>query len=173
LSIWTHWLKVFEFLPEYSIGEYRGMAARVGAGLESWELFAYMAQYNMTVLVAGSYTVGAYGGWMLGGGHSALASTYGMGADQVLSLDVVTADGRFVTADVNQNTDLFFALRGGGGSKRASFSHTTSPLCFRKWRPTNTRATRHIWHRNIRHRESPPLDLSLKLVAKLFCSAYQ
>ncbi|KAI1186620.1 FAD binding domain-containing protein [Nemania serpens] len=116
LSIWTHWLKQFEFLPEFSIGEYRGMAARVGAGLESWELFAYMARYNMTVPVAGPYTVGAYGGWITGGGHSALASTYGMGADQVLSLEVVTADGRFVTADVNQNTDLFFALRGGGGS---------------------------------------------------------
>ncbi|GAW23474.1 hypothetical protein ANO14919_130330 [Xylariales sp. No.14919] len=116
ISIWTHWLKQFEFLPEYSIGEYRGMAARVGAGLESWELFSMMARHNMTVLVAGPYTVGAYGGWITGGGHSALASTYGMGADQVLSLDVVTADGRFVTADANQNKDLFFALRGGGGS---------------------------------------------------------
>ncbi|KAI0403288.1 FAD binding domain-containing protein [Xylaria palmicola] len=116
LSIWTHWLKHFEFLPEYSIGAYRGMAARVGAGLESWELFTHMQEHNMTVLVAGPYTVGAYGGWITGGGHSAMASTYGMGADQVLSLDVVTADGRFVTADVNQNTDLFFALRGGGGS---------------------------------------------------------
>lgn len=118
LSIWTHWLKQFEFLPQYSIGQYKGMAARVGAGLESWELFAHMGKYNMTVLVAGPYTVGAYGGWITGGGHSALASTYGMGADQVLSLDVITADGQFVTADVNQNTDLFFALRGGGGSKR-------------------------------------------------------
>ncbi|KAI0877409.1 FAD binding domain-containing protein [Hypoxylon argillaceum] len=116
LSIWTHWLKQFEFLPQYSIGQYKGMAARVGAGLESWELFAHMGKYNMTVLVAGPYTVGAYGGWITGGGHSALASTYGMGADQVLSLDVITADGQFVTADVNQNTDLFFALRGGGGS---------------------------------------------------------
>ncbi|KAI1273938.1 FAD binding domain-containing protein [Xylaria sp. FL0933] len=116
VSIWTHWLKQFEFLPEYSIGEYKGMAARVGAGLESWELFAHMAEHDMTMLVAGPYTVGAFGGWITGGGHSALASTYGMGADQVLSLDVVTADGRFVTANVNQNTDLFFALRGGGGS---------------------------------------------------------
>ncbi|KAJ8120281.1 hypothetical protein ONZ43_g2971 [Nemania bipapillata] len=116
LSIWTHWLKQFEFLPQYSTGQYKGMAARVGAGLESWELFAYMGKHNMTVLVAGPYTVGAYGGWITGGGHSALASTYGLGADQVLSLEVITADGKFVTADVNQNTDLFFALRGGGGS---------------------------------------------------------
>ncbi len=71
----------------------------------------------MTVLVAGGYTVGAYGGWMTGGGHSALASKYGLGADQPLSINVVTADGGFVTADASQNTDLFYALRGGGGSK--------------------------------------------------------
>ncbi|KAF3055203.1 putative fad binding domain-containing protein [Daldinia childiae] len=116
LSIWTHWLKDFEFLPRYRIGAYNGRAARVGAGIESWEMFEYMSRYNMTALVAGGYTVGAYGGWIAGGGHSALASKYGLGADQALSIQVVTADGRFVTADPHQNTDLFYALRGGGGS---------------------------------------------------------
>lgn len=116
LSIWTHWLKDFEFLPEYGIGEYNGMAARVGSGLESWELFAHMDRHNMTLIVAGRYTVGPYGGWMAGGGHSVLGSKYGLGADQPLSINVVTADARFVTADPNQNTDLFYALRGGGGS---------------------------------------------------------
>ncbi|KAI1656418.1 FAD-binding domain-containing protein [Daldinia decipiens] len=116
LSIWTHWLKDFEFLPRYRIGAYNGRAARVGVGIESWEMFAYMSRYNMTALVAGGYTVGAYGGWIAGGGHSALASKYGLGADQALSIQVVTADGRFVTADPHQNTDLFYALRGGGGS---------------------------------------------------------
>ncbi|KAI2780458.1 FAD-binding domain-containing protein [Daldinia loculata] len=116
LSIWTHWLKDFEFLPRYRIGAYNGRAARVGVGIESWEMFAYMNRYNMTALVAGGYTVGAYGGWIAGGGHSALASKYGLGADQALSIQVVTADGRFVTADPHQNTDLFYALRGGGGS---------------------------------------------------------
>lgn len=118
LSIWTHWLKDFEFVPQYKIGEYRGMAARVGTGIESWEMFAHMSTHNMTTVVAGGYTVGAYGGWIQGGGHSALASKYGLGADQALSIQVVTADGRFVTADPTQNTDLFFALRGGGGSKK-------------------------------------------------------
>lgn len=97
------------------------MAARVGSGIESWEMFARMNTHNMTTLVAGGYTVGAYGGWTAGGGHSAMASLYGMGADQPLSLQVVTADGRFVTADMNQNTDLFYALRGGGGSKKAVY----------------------------------------------------
>ncbi|KAI1387903.1 uncharacterized protein F4822DRAFT_295655 [Hypoxylon trugodes] len=126
LSVWTHYLKDFQYLPRYRVGEYRGRAARVGAGVESWEMFAYMNRWNITTLVAGGYTVGAFGGWMAGGGHSALASKYGLGADQPLSIQVVTADGRFVTADPTQNTDLFYALRGGGGSKQsyAFFLHS-------------------------------------------------
>jgi FAD/FMN-containing dehydrogenase len=96
------------------------MAARVASGLESWEMFAYMDQYNMTLVVPGPYTVGAYGGWISGGGHSILGSLYGLGSDQALSLQVVTADGRFVTADPETNTDLYYALRGGGPSKLTS-----------------------------------------------------
>ena len=56
------------------------------------------------------------GGYLAGGGHSPLSSLYGMGADHALSFEVVTADGRFVTANANSNSDLFWALRGGGGS---------------------------------------------------------
>ena len=56
------------------------------------------------------------GGYVQGGGHSPLSSIYGMASDQVLSMEVVTPDGRFVTADFVQNTELFWALRGGGGS---------------------------------------------------------
>jgi hypothetical protein len=114
LSIWTHYLKSFDFLTEYDQGPYHAAAARVGAGLEAWELYAYMDQYNITIIVPGGSTVGAYGGWFLGGGHSVLASTYGLGSDQALSLQVVTADGRFVTADPSTNQDLFYALLGGG-----------------------------------------------------------
>ena len=39
-----------------------------------------------------------------------------MGTDSVLAFEVVTADGEFVTADAKQNSDLFWALRGGGGA---------------------------------------------------------
>jgi hypothetical protein len=56
------------------------------------------------------------GGYIQGGGHSPLSSIYGTGADQALAFEVVTPDGNFVTADSTQNTDLFWALRGGGGS---------------------------------------------------------
>ncbi|KAI1869216.1 uncharacterized protein JN550_005846 [Neoarthrinium moseri] len=114
LSIWTHNLKSFEYMPQYTQGEYSGRAARVASGLESWEMFPYMALHNMTVVVPSGYTVGPYGGWMAGGGHSLLGSLYGMGADQPLSLQVVTANGRFITADPETNKDLYHALRGGG-----------------------------------------------------------
>ncbi|CZR65972.1 related to isoamyl alcohol oxidase [Phialocephala subalpina] len=114
LSIWTHYLKSFEFLPEYDQGEYSDTAARVSAGLEAWEMYAYMDKYNITLVSPGGSTVGPYGGWMAGGGHSTIGSIYGLGSDQPLSLQVVTADGRYVTADPDTNEDLYYALRGGG-----------------------------------------------------------
>lgn len=120
LSVWTHHLKNFEFLPNHTVTRedgstyYSGMAARVGVGLEAWELYQYMERYNMTLVVPGGQTVGAFGGWMAGGGHSSLGSLFGMGSDQVLALQVVTADGRYVTVNATSNPDLFYALRGGG-----------------------------------------------------------
>jgi FAD/FMN-containing dehydrogenase len=45
-----------------------------------------------------------------------LSSLHGVGADQILSLRVVTADGQFRAASPTENTDLFWAIRGGGGS---------------------------------------------------------
>ncbi len=119
LSIWVHSLKQFEFLPKYTMGEYTGMAVRFGAGLESWEAFNHMAaNNNITFVAPGGATVGVAGGWLGFGGHSTIVSKYGLGSDQVLSIQVVTADGRFVTADPSTNTDLFYALRGSGGGER-------------------------------------------------------
>lgn len=59
--------------------------------------------------------VGVAGGYVLGAGHSPLSSIYGMAADQVLSMEVVLPNGRSVTA-FTENTGLFWALRGSGGS---------------------------------------------------------
>lgn len=94
------------------------MAVRVGAGAESWEMFNHMGESgNITVVAPGGSTVGSVGGWLAAGGHGALTSKYGLGADQALEIGVVTADGRFLVANEKNNKDLFFALRGGGGSK--------------------------------------------------------
>jgi FAD/FMN-containing dehydrogenase len=60
-------------------------------------------------------TVGVFGGYIQGGGHSPLSSIYGMAADHVLGFEVVTPFGDFVTANSTSNQDLFWALRGGGG----------------------------------------------------------
>ncbi len=76
-------------------------------------------------MLTSNQSVGLYGGYSQGGGHSMLSSIHGMGADQILSIQVVTADGQFITASPTANTDLFWAMRGGGGS---SFGVVTSMI---------------------------------------------
>src|SRR5260370_16518030 len=56
------------------------------------------------------------GGLTLGGDLGHLARTCGLSIDNVLSVDVVLADGRFVSASAEENSDLFWAIRGGGGN---------------------------------------------------------
>ena len=56
------------------------------------------------------------GGLTLGGGIGYLSRTYGLTIDNLLSVDMVLADGSFVTANKKDNSDLFWAVRGGGGN---------------------------------------------------------
>jgi len=55
-------------------------------------------------------------GLTLGGGFGWLSRKHGMTVDNLLAVDVITADGRFVRANGRENADLFWALRGGGGN---------------------------------------------------------
>jgi FAD/FMN-containing dehydrogenase len=55
-------------------------------------------------------------GLTLGGGIGHLSRRYGLTIDNLLSVDMILADGKMVTADAKQNPDLFWAVRGGGGN---------------------------------------------------------
>lgn len=70
---------------------------------------------GLVVVTGECPTVGLAGGYTQGGGHSALSTEFGLGADQTLEFEVVTAAGKLVTASRSQNPDLFWALSGGGG----------------------------------------------------------
>ena len=56
------------------------------------------------------------GGLALGGGHRSSHAACGLTIDNILEVDMVLADGRFVTANAKKNADLFWAVRGGGGN---------------------------------------------------------
>lgn len=116
LSIWTHNLKQIKFYSKLTQDKYTGMAFKIGTGIQAYELYAAADQYNVTVVGGEGRSVGVMGGYILGGGHSPLSSLYGMAADQVLAMEVVLPNGQFVTASNSSNPDLFWALRGGGGS---------------------------------------------------------
>ncbi|KAK0111243.1 hypothetical protein ONS95_001616 [Cadophora gregata] len=118
LSIWTHNLKDIQYIPHYAAAgtNYKGPAFKAGAGVQAFEIYEEAYKRGLVVVGGEGVTVGVMGGYIQGGGHSPLSSLHGMASDQVLSMEVVTPDGRFVTADFKQNTELFWALRGGGGS---------------------------------------------------------
>jgi len=119
LLIWTHRMRNVRvhdsFEPEGGNGP--GVpAVSVEAGTRWLEAYAAVTnQHGRYVQGGGCTSVGAAGGFTLGGGFGALSKRYGSAAGSMIEAEVVTADGQRRIANDFQNSDLFWALRGGGG----------------------------------------------------------
>src|SRR5207247_5451741 len=89
--------------------------ARAQAGVLLGELDHETQAFGLAV-PAGIVTHTGLAGLTLGGGIGWLMRKHGLTIDQLLAVDMVTADGEFVKASETQNADLFWAVRGGGGN---------------------------------------------------------
>jgi FAD/FMN-containing dehydrogenase len=92
-----------------------GRIATVGPGLRNIDLYTKLARRGLAI-PSGSCPNVAVGGLALGGGMGLAGRGLGLLLHRVTALDVVTADGRRRRVDADSDPDLFWALRGGGGS---------------------------------------------------------
>ncbi len=81
-----------------------------------WRAFDHETQAFGLATTGGLISTTGVAGLTLGGGIGWLMGSHGLASDNLLSVDLVTAEGRFLTASDEQNQDLFWGLRGGGGN---------------------------------------------------------
>ncbi|THU91900.1 FAD-binding domain-containing protein [Dendrothele bispora CBS 962.96] len=119
--IWTHHLKNItynsNFVPEGASESETYNALTLQSGVQWFEAYD-AAQANGRMIVGGlspGGSVGAAGGWVSGGGHSSFAPRHGLGVDNVIQFTMMVASGEHLTANTHINSDLFWAVRGGGG----------------------------------------------------------
>jgi len=107
-----------------------GSTATVGAGTRLIDFYNGLAAHGRGVPGGSCPTVGI-AGLTLGGGVGVVSRAYGLTSDNVQSLQIVTADGQVRTCNSSQNSDLFWACRGGGGGNFGvvtSFTFRTQPV---------------------------------------------
>ncbi|WP_410785260.1 FAD-binding oxidoreductase [Kribbella sp. C-35] len=89
--------------------------ARVGGGA-TWGDFDRACQKYLLATTGGRASTTGVAGLTLGGGSGWLERKFGLACDALISVELVTADGRLLIADETKNTELFWALHGGGGN---------------------------------------------------------
>ncbi|KAF2122532.1 hypothetical protein BDV96DRAFT_593064 [Lophiotrema nucula] len=118
LTIWTHYMSDTELIEDFKLcgSSQTRPVVSAGPGMDVEQLYAITGKYNYVSPGGYTPTVGVSGGFVLGGGTGPLGSIFGMGVDNVVQFEVVTADGKVKVANGCTNVDLFWALRGGGGA---------------------------------------------------------
>jgi len=99
-------------------------------GGATWGIFNDATNAHGLATTGGIISTTGIGGLTLGGGIGYLARGAGLSCDNLLSAEVVTADGRILTASAKENEDLFWAIRGGGGNFGAvtTFEYRLHPV---------------------------------------------
>jgi len=103
--------------------------ATAEAGVLWAELNDAAAKHGLAV-TGGAISTTGIAGYTLGGGLGWLMAKHGLSADNLLAVELVTADGEVLEVDANSHSDLFWALRGGGGNfgVATSFTYRLHPL---------------------------------------------
>ena len=120
LNVWLHNLKNVTYIEDWMPSECETpepprKVMEVLGGNQWGEVYELMTEKEVVVVGGGALTVGAAGGYLQGGGHSANSPKLGLAVDNLLEADIVIADGTLLTINKCWHTDLFWAIRGGGG----------------------------------------------------------
>lgn len=128
-----HNLQTLEVINQYSAAptgnwSYNGPAAKIGAGIIGGQAYEALGSQGYRIVGGSCPSVGIAGGYTPGGGHSLLNTKYGMAADNVLEWEVITAGGDHLFASPTSNSDLYWALSGGGAGTFAVVLSMTAKI---------------------------------------------